>query len=74
MGGATGGRSPPSRAATLGFGLGFGVRVSGSSMAGGSGGRFGGSCRIDGGGGVWAERRAATPPPAGMVEEAGWAR
>jgi hypothetical protein len=23
---------------------------------------------------VWAERRAAAPPPAGVVEEAGWAR
>jgi hypothetical protein len=36
-------------------------------------GRFGGGCQTDGGGGVWAERWAAAAPPAGVVEEAGWA-
>jgi hypothetical protein len=43
-------------------------------MAAGLRGRFGGGCRTDGGGGVWAERRAAAVPPAGVVKETGWAR
>jgi hypothetical protein len=37
-------------------------------------GRFGGGYRTGGGRGLWAERRAAVAPPAGLVEEAGWAR
>jgi hypothetical protein len=59
------------------LGLGFG----GSRFGGGDlpwpldleGGWGGGGCRT-GGGGVWAERRAAATPPAGVVEEAGWAK
>jgi hypothetical protein len=40
-------------------------------MVTGPKGRSGGGYRTDGGRGLWAERRA---PPAGVVEEAGWAR
>jgi hypothetical protein len=57
----------------LGFGdSGFGD--GGSSMAAGLRGRSGGGCRTGGGGGVWAERQAAVASPAGVVEEAGWAK
>jgi hypothetical protein len=34
--------------------------------------RSGGSCQTDGGGGVWAERLAAAPPRARVVEDVGW--
>jgi hypothetical protein len=37
-------------------------------------GRSGGGPRTGGGRGLWAERRAVAGPPAGVVEEVGWAR
>jgi hypothetical protein len=51
-------------------GLGFGVW----GLATGPRGIFGGGCRTDGGGGVWAERLAVAAPPGEVVEEDGWAR